>query len=139
MKMGKSNAVGTKLKINEKVVGGLKSISGIEVSAETIDVTDLGNEDGYRESLPGFKDGGEVGASGFLDGEDDGQDECYSLLNSGDVVDCEIVFPPKIGKSWKFKAGVTKFATSADLEDAITFETTLKVSGKPVLAATAAG
>ena len=135
--MSKSNAVGTKLKINEKVVGGLTSINGIEISADTIDVTDLGNEDGYREKLPGFKDAGEVGASGFLDGDNEGQDECYSLMNSGDVVDCEIEFPKKIGKSWKFKAGVTKFTTGAELEDAVTFEISLAVSGKPTLEKTA--
>lgn len=135
--MSKSNSVGTKLIVNKKVVGGLTSISGIEVSADTIDVTDLANEDGYREKLPGFKDAGEVGGSGFLDGEDNGQDECYSLLDSGDVVDCQIVFPPKIGKTWSFKAGITKFSTSAALEDAVTFEISLAVSGKPTLAASA--
>lgn len=129
----KSNAVGTQLIVNEKPVGGLTSISGIEVSAEAIDVTDLANKDGYREKLPGFKDGGEVGASGFMDGDNEGQDECYSLLESGDVVDCAIVFPAKIGKTWKFKAGITKFSTSAAVEDAVTFEISLAVSGKPTL------
>lgn len=134
--MSKSKSVGTKLYVNNKVVGGLKSISGVEITADSIDVTDLANEDGFKESLPGFKDGGEVGGSGFLDGEDEGQEECMTLMNSGDVVDCEIRFPSKIGKSWKFKAGVTKFSTSASVEDAITFEVSLKVSGKPVLGTT---
>lgn len=133
--MAKSNSVGTKLQINSKVVGGLKTIGGVEISAESIDVSDLGNTDGYREALPGFKDGGEVSISGFLDGEDEGQEECLTIMNSGDVVECKIVFPSKIGKTWSFKAGVTKFATNADLEDAVTFEATLKVSGKPTLAA----
>ena len=131
----KSNAVGTKLLVNKKAVGGLTSISGIEVSADTIDVTDLANEDGFREKLPGFKDAGEITASGFLDGENEGQTECYSLMESGDVVDCSIVFPAKIGKTWTFKAGVTKFSTSGDNGDAVTFEVGLAVSGKPVLAA----
>ena len=131
--MSKSNSVGTMLCVDDQIVGGLTSISGIEVSAETIDVTDLGNTDGYRENLPGFKDGGEVTASGFLDGEDEGQAACYALLSTGEVADCEIVFPDKIGKSWRFKAAVTKFSTSAALEDAVTFEITLAVSGKPSL------
>lgn len=135
----KSNAVGTQLKVNNKVVGGLTSINGIEVSAEAIDVTDLANKDGYREKLPGFKDAGEVSGSGFLDGEDEGQEECYSLLNSGDVVPCAIVFPSKIGKTWSFRAGITKFSTTAAVEDAVTFEISLAVSGKPELAATSTG
>ena len=134
--MSKSSSVGTKLTVNGKQVGGLTSISGIEISADSIDVTDLANEDGFREKLPGFKDAGEVGASGFLDGDNEGQDECYDLMASGDVVDCAIQFPKKIGKTWKFKAGVTKFTTSAELEDAVSFEISLAVSGKPELVKT---
>ncbi len=135
--MSKSASVGTKLKINQKVVGALKTINGIEISADTHDVTALDNKDGYREKLPGFKDAGEVNGTGFMDGEDEGQTECYALLASGEVVDCEIEFPAKIGKSWKFKAGVVGFSTNADVDDAVGFEITLAVSGKPELAATA--
>ncbi len=134
--MSKSKSVGTKLFINNVAVGGLTSINGIEISADDIDVTDLGNEDGYKESLPGFKDAGEVSSDGYLDGEDNGQEECLKLMDSGEVVPCEIRFPPKIGKSWTFKAGVTGFSTSAAVEDAVGFSLTLKVSGKPTLAAT---
>lgn len=134
--MSKSSAIGTKLVINDVAVGGLKSINGIEVSADTIDVTDLNNSDGYREKLAGLKDAGEVTASGFMDGEDEGQTQCEQLLNSGEVVDCKIVFPAKIGKTWSFKAAVTKFATGAELEDAVSFDISLAVSGKPTLAAT---
>ncbi len=134
--MSKSRSVGTKLLINNVVVGGLKSIGGVEVTADTTEVTDLGNEDGYKEFLAGFKDGGEVPANGYMDGDDSGQDEVYKYLESGEVVECEIRFPAKIGKSWYFNAVVTKFATSADVEDAVTFDSSLKVSGKPSLKTT---
>ncbi len=135
--MSKSNSVGTQLIINKNPVGGLTSINGIEITADTIDVTDLGNKDGYREKLPGFKDAGEVAADGFLDSDNEGQTECYTLLDSGEVVDCEIKFPEKIGKSWTFKACVSKFSTSVDVDDALKFSVTLAVSGKPTLGATA--
>lgn len=143
--MAKSRSVGTKLLIAPKTgntdveVGALSSVSGIDASADEVEVTDMGNTDGYREYLPGFKDGGEVSMSGYMDGEDTGQARLYELMESGDVVDCKIQFPAKIGKAWSFKAGVTKFTTSADVDDAITFEATLKVSGKPTLAATVGG
>lgn len=143
--MAKSRSVGTKLLIAPKTgntdveVGALSSVSGIDASADEVEVTDMGNTDGYREYLPGFKDGGEVSLSGYMDGEDAGQARLYELMESGDVVDCKIQFPAKIGKTWSFKAGVTKFTTSADVDDAITFEATLKVSGKPTLAATTGG
>ena len=125
--MSKSNSVGTKLNIgtgvSAKTVGGLTSINGIEISAETIDVTDLANATGYREKLPGFK---EVGA-------DEGQAEMYSLLNSQNDSSFEIVFPAKIGKKWSFSGYVAGFTTSADVGDAITFEATIIVTGQAVL------
>lgn len=133
--MSKSRALGTTLKVNSKAVGGLTTINGIEISAETVDLTALDNQSGYREKEPGFKDGGEVTVSGFLDGSDDGQDEMYTLLNSGATTTCNIVFPAKIGKTWTFTAGVSRFVTGAELEGGVTFEATLLVSGQPNLGA----
>lgn len=134
--MSKSMSVGTTLKVSSKAVGGLKSIGGIEISADTHDVTALNSEGGFREFLGGFKDGGEVSCSGYLDGEDEGQTTVYELIQSGETAPCSIVFPAKIGKTWSFNAVVTKFATDVDLDDAVKFDMTLKVSGKPTLAAT---
>jgi len=137
--MSKSRSLGTVLKVNNKTVGGCTSINGIEISADTVDLTALDNSSGYREKEPGLKDGGEVTVSGFLDGADEGQTECMTLLASGEVKACQIVFPTKIGKTWSFNAGVTRFSTSAELEDGIKFDLTLAVSGQPTLAATQAG
>ena len=39
-------------------VAGLTSIGGLELSADTIDVTKLDSAGGYREFIGGFKDGG---------------------------------------------------------------------------------
>ncbi len=132
----KSNSVGTKLIVDGKTVGGLTSINGIDINADSIDVSDLSNTTGYKEKLPGWKDVSDLTASGFMDGEDEGQDELYTLLASGNVVDCSIVLPAKIGKTWSFKAGVIRFSTSIDVNDAVKFDMTLAVSGQPVLAAT---
>ena len=136
--MAKSMSLGTTLQVNKQVVGGLTRIGGIELTAETKDVTDLSSTSGYREFLSGFRDGGEVSCAGFLESDDVGQTGLLELLNAGTVTDCVIKFPDAIGKSWTFKAVVTKFATSAELEDGITFEMSLKVSGKPELGPSAA-
>ena len=135
--MSKSKAIGTVLTLSGVTIGGIKSIGGIEVTAEAIDVTALDNQDGYREKLPGLKDAGTISLSGFLDGEDEGQDKCYELLESSEVVAGVIKVPAKIGKSWTFNAGVTKFATGAEVEGAVTFDMELSVSGKPTLGASA--
>ena len=134
--MSKSNAIGTALKVNSKTVGGLTNINGIEITADTIDVTALDNATGYREKEPGFKDVGDVTVSGFLDGEDAGQEECMTLLNSGATVPCSITFPPKIGKTWSFNASVIRFSTGAEVGSAVSFEATLAVTGQPTLGAT---
>ena len=133
--MSKSNSVGTQLTMNKKTIGSLKSIDGIEVSADVIDTTTLDNTTGYKEKLPGFKDVGNISLSGLLDGADDGQAELYTLLDSGEVVDGAIKFPAGIGKTWSFKASVVKFKTGAQVGDAISFDAELAVSGKPTLAA----
>lgn len=138
--MSKSRSVGTVFKVGSgasaKTVGGLTSIDGIKVSGDEVDVTSLDNNTGYREFLQGFKDGGEVPLSGFLDGADEGQDELYSLLDSGTVTPMAIIFPTAIGKTWSFNAFVKEFSTGVDIDGAITFDVTVRVSGKPTLAAT---
>lgn len=128
--MAKVRSVGTTFMANSKVIGGLTSIGGIEASADTVDVTALDSQGGYREYIAGFKDAGEVSLEGFLDDATAAnQSELYTLFQSGNEVDCEINFPN--GGSWAFKGIVTGFGTSASVDDAITFSSTVKVSGEP--------
>ena len=133
--MSKSRSVGTQLKINSKAVGAVTSISGPSVSGDEVDVTALDNSTGYREFLQGFKDGGEIQVDGWLDGADEGQTELYTLLNSGATSTCLIIFPTTIGKTWTATVFVSAFSTSADVDGAIGFSVTLRISGQPVLAA----
>lgn len=129
-------ALGTKLQIgtvNPVTVAGLTSISGLDLSADTIDVTTLESEDGYRKFIAGFKDSGEVSLEGYLEIETGkGQKELYDLFESGEEEQFTILFPNNMG-SWQFKGVVTGFSTSADLEDPLSFSATIKVSGKPTL------
>ena len=129
--------LGTVLKVgteSEVAVAGLTEIGGLELSADTIDVTTLDSQDGYREFIAGFKDAGEVSLSGFFNGETGkGQKELYDLFESGEVSDFTIEFPPATKAKWVFKGVVTSFSTSTSVEDPISFEAAIKVSGKPTL------
>jgi len=129
-------AVGTVLKIATSTVAGLTSISGLSLSADTIDTTALDSTGGYRSFIGGFKDGGEVSLSGFLIYADAGQLAIYTAFGSGAVTAFTIVFPDDIGATWAFNGVVTAYTTGAELEDAVSFEATIKVSGAPTLAAT---
>jgi hypothetical protein len=53
------------------------------------------------------------------------------------VTEFIITFPSSMGATWTFDGVVTGFSTSADLEDLITFEGKIKVSGAPTLAISA--
>lgn len=134
-------ALGTKLQIGSAspvMVAGLTSIGGLELSADTIDVTTLDSDGGYREFIAGFKDAGEVSLEGYFDpGEGNGQKELYDLFQSGAVEDFTIAFPDSTKAKWQFKGVVTGFSTSADLEDPLAFSATIKVSGQPTLTVTA--
>lgn len=134
--MAKQRALGTTFSLGSNIIGGLNSIGGLELSADTIDTTSLDSDGGYREFIGGFKDGGEVALEGGLDTEADAnQKSVYDAFESGEVQDCTIAFPN--GAKWVFKGVVTGFSTSADLEDLIGFSASVKVSGKPTFTFTA--
>lgn len=134
-----NRAVGTKFKIGSTFVAELTSISGPELSADTIDTTTLDSDGGYRDFIAGFKDGGEVSLSGFLDTGDTGQIAVYNAFNVGSRDSYSILFPPELGGGWNFTGIVTGFSTSFELEDAIAFEATIKVAGAPSLSTTPSG
>lgn len=132
--MTATRSVGTKLKKGTQAIAGLTSIGGLDLSSETVDVTTLDSDGGYREFIGGFKDGGEVPISGFFDPTS--QAGLQTDFESQEVADYVIEFPAGIGYSWNFKAIVTGFKTGAEVDGAVSFEGNLKVSGKPTLAQT---
>lgn len=131
-------ALGTTLEIGTGTpiaVGGLTEITGLSLSADTIDVTTLDSDGGYREFIGGFKDAGEVSLSGYFYGKTtgNGQAELYAAFESGAVTDFAIKFPAALNSKWEFEGVVTAFETGAGLEDPVSFSCTIKVSGAPVL------
>ncbi len=131
------SATGTKLEIGSpaKAVAHVSSLSGPNQSKESIDVTALDSDSGYREFIDGFRDGGEVSVGGFFNFEDEGQNAVYDAFAGEGVQDFTIKFPTRIGAKWTFKGVVTAFETTSEVGNAVGFNATIKVSGKPVLSA----
>lgn len=127
------HAFGTKLLQGVTEVCKLTSIGGVEITADTIDVTSHCSADGYREFIQALKDGGEISFSGFFKPDDNGQNGLLTALNNGTVDSYSIEFPANLGAEWTFDAIVTGFNTGAELEEAVSFEGTLKITGKPSL------
>jgi predicted secreted protein len=132
------HAMGTRLRISGNFIAGLTSVSGLELSADTIDVTTLESANNFREFIQGMRDGGEVSVSGFFEpGDTNGQVQLNTLFNSGNVTAFSILFPSAMGAEWTFNGIVTGVTTGAEMEEAVTFEATIKVTGAPNLGLTA--
>lgn len=127
--------MGTTLKKGDVIVANLTSIDGVSVSADTIESTNLSTEGGYRTFVNGLKDAGEVSLSGHFDY--DAHNYLLDDFEEGTNDTYTIEFPDRgttTGTTWTFSAVVTAFGTSVEMEDLISFESTLKVSGRPTLA-----
>ena len=111
-------------------IASLTEIGGLELSADTIDTTSLDttNNNGYRTFVTSFKDSGEVSLTGYFDPT---HATLLTDFEAGTVSAYEIEFAD--GTTWGFQACVTAFNTGFSLEDLVSFESTLKVSGKPTL------
>ena len=129
-----TRGIGTTIKSGTQKIGSLTSIGGIEITADTMDVTDLDSEGGYRKFIKTFRDGGEVPLEGFFDAEDTGQAAMQASIDSDDEEEYTIDFPTNPKASWTFKGIVTGFKVGdIELDGAIAFAATIKVSGKPEL------
>lgn len=131
-------AMGTKLRIGLNNIAELTEIGGMDLAQDTIEVTTLDNS--WRNFIGGMKDAGEISLTGFFNPSDtQGQKALYDALVGATVLTYSIIFPSPLTAQWDFSAVVTKFTTGAAMEDAISFEATLKVTGTPALGITASG
>lgn len=132
-------AMGTIIKIGANSIADVTSITPPEMTTDTIDTTTLASTGGYKESIPGFKDAGEVGIVGFFNPSDTlGQMALYTAFQNGTNDSYTIIFPSALGASWTFTGGVTGFKTTGvEVDGAIGFEATIKISGAPSLGTSA--
>lgn len=107
----------------------IKSVAGPGMTRETIEVTTLNSPDGYKEFIAGFKDGGNVGLTmnytraGFnilkADFEDDALQNYQIVLSDADATSIE------------FEGLVVEMPLAVNMGEAITMETSIKVTAKP--------
>lgn len=109
----------------------VRSISGPSKSRETIDVTNLDSQGGYREFIAGFRDGGTVDlVCNFTRA-------AYEIMNtdfeSDEIQDYEIVLPDDENTTMEFSGLVTELPMDITPDDAVTFNVSIKVSGEPTI------
>ena len=108
-------------------IAEVNSITGPDMSRETIDTTALDTAGGYRTFIPSFKDGGNVDLEMNFT-----RDEYETMLNdfeSKDLQNYEIVFPDDDTTSLEFEAFVTNLSLTTPTDDKVTADVTIKISG----------
>ena len=109
-------------------IAEINSISGPNLSRDTIDVTSLDSVGGYREFITSFRDGGEVTLemnftlAGFEAMRDD--------FNSDDVWEYRITLNNTEGTQIDFDAYVTGIGIDIPMDDKVTSNVTLKITGQ---------
>jgi len=112
------------------IAGIHDTVDGPEMSGKAIDVTDSDSPDGWREYIgSGIKDGGKVGFKINWDPADAQWDTLVAALD--EVKHWQITYPDG-SSAVTFQGVLEKLKPSAPLEDKMTAEIEIQVSGKPV-------
>lgn len=124
-------------KTSGTAIAFLTSIDGLDIKANSIEVTALDSTGGFKKYINGFKEVSDVSISGFFDYSS--HNAILTDLQAGTKTNYTVQFPiapgGTTGASWTFDAVVTGFKTSSKVDAVITFDATLKVSGQPTLVA----
>jgi len=121
------SGVGTLFKRGVQTVAEINSISGPNMSRGTIDVTSLDSTGGYREFIAGFRDAGEVTLNcNFSLAE---WSEWLEDFQSDDLVTYQITLANPQATTIDFSALCTSLGMAIPMDDKVTCDVTLKISG----------
>lgn len=108
-------------------VGEVTTISGPNMSRETIDVTSLASTGGYREFITGLRNPGTLTFTMNFNRTD--YDTMKTDFDSDDAVDYELILPDTEKTSLEFSALVTELPLNLDPASQITCNVTFQITG----------
>lgn len=125
-------AQGAVFKIGSTTVAEVTSISGPNLTADTLDVTNHSSTNRYREFIQGLRDGGEITIEGNYTTASSAL--IVTQLNTATAVTVTVDLPTTPSTT-RFTASVisTAFSTEAPVDGVIPFSASFKVSGQPTL------
>lgn len=128
-----SIAYGVTLTLNSQTIGEITNIGGIELTADSVEMTSHDSANKYREYLQGLRDGGEITVEGNAVPADLGQAEINTQFNASSAVAAVLTFPD--ASNWTAQVIVTQWKPSdAPVDGKLAFSATFKVTGKPTWA-----
>jgi len=132
------NAFGTLLKRNGTTIAEVTDITPPELGRDDIEVTHHQSPAAWREFIKGLKDAGEVSFTiNYIptnSTHNAGTGLLADLANNATIDTWTLVFPDTSATTWSFPGFVSKFSSKAPIDDKLSADVTLKVSGQPTLA-----
>lgn len=116
---------GATISVDATAVGGVTGITRSGADRNMIDVTTLTSTGGYREFIPGLKDGGTVEIEGNFLIADPGQIK----LRAGDDDEVPVVITLSDGTTIGFDAFIIPPNEDNPLDDKVGFSASLKITG----------
>ncbi len=112
-------------------VAEVLDIDGPGMSRDAVDATHQESPNGFKEAIPGLRDAGEITFPlNFLE-SNASQNAIRDDLMTGTARNYQVVFPG--GQIWQFKGFITGFSPKAPIEDRMTADVTVKITGKPTI------
>jgi predicted secreted protein len=125
-----SIAFGVTLTLDSETIAEITNLNGIELSADSVEMTSHDSTDRYREYIQGLRQGGTFDIEGISLPTDTGQAEIYTQFNADAAVAAVITFPDD--SNWTAQVIVTGFKPAdAPVDGPLKFTATFQVTGKP--------
>ncbi|MFA5420140.1 MAG: phage tail tube protein [Bacteroidales bacterium] len=109
-------------------IAEVNSISGPGMTRDTIDVTSLDSTGGYREFITSFRDAGEISLS--MNFTHDGYTVMKTDFEASAARYYKIVLPNTEQTVFKFAGFVTSCPIAIPMDDKVTADVTIKISGQ---------
>ena len=126
------SGIGTTLQMGAETIAEINSISGPNMSRDQIDVTSLDSTSGYREFIAGFRDGGELQLN--MNFTRDSYDDFLAAFQDDAYKAFTIVLPDTGATTFTFNGWVTGLGMAVPLDDKVTSDVTIKISGLVTMA-----
>lgn len=124
--------VGTTLQMGTETIAEINSITGPNMTRNQIDVTNLDSISGYREFITGFRDGGELTLS--MNFTRDSYDDFLVAFQDDAPKEFIITLPDTGATTFTFSGLVTRLGMAIPLDDKVTSDVTIKISGPVTMA-----
>jgi len=113
-------------------IAELVDIKGPNMSRDTTEVTNHdNNQSGYKEFLGLLRDAGDITLTVHFTYS--GYNDMVTDFENDDTVNYQLELPDAGNTTWEFAGLVTGLSLAPPLNDKITHDVTIKVSGKPTL------